>query len=118
MFAVSLSEPDGFAGSLAEVIQFCPPCFSTSNGPDINYIWRVKREDSFDALVIDNPPDCEVFVNAAALAGDYCAGKYLCALFVAFSDAAADIHTIAYFKMRYVFLQTFAFNRIQYFCFH
>ncbi len=78
----------------------------------------MKREDSFDALVIDNPPNCEVFVNAAALAGDYGAGKYLRALFVAFSDAAADIYNIAYFKVRYIFLQTFAFNRIQYFGFH
>ncbi len=78
----------------------------------------MKRKDSFDALIINNPPDCEGFVNAAALAGDYGAGKYLRALFVAFFDAAVDIYNIAYFKVRYVFLQTFAFNRIQYFCFH
>jgi hypothetical protein len=78
----------------------------------------MKREDSFDALVIDNPPDGEGFVNAAAPAGDYGAGKYLRALFVTFSDSAVDIHKIAYFEVRFVFLQTFAFNRIQYFCFH
>jgi hypothetical protein len=29
-----------------------------------------------------------------------------------------DIYNITYFKVRYIFLQTFAFNRIQYFCFH
>ncbi len=104
MGAVSLCEPDGFAGSLAEVIKFCPPCFSASNGPDIDYIWRVKREYPFDALVIDNPPNCEVFVNAAAFAGDYGAGKYLRALFVAFFDTAVDIYNIAYFEVRYIFL--------------
>jgi len=78
----------------------------------------MKREDSFDALVIDNPPDHEGFVNASALAGDYGSGKDLCTLFVAFFYTAVDIYNIAYFEVRYVFLQTFAFNRIQYFCFH
>jgi hypothetical protein len=29
-----------------------------------------------------------------------------------------DIYNIAYFEVRYFFLQTFAFYRIQYFCFH
>jgi len=109
---VSLREPDGFAGSLAKVIQFCPPCFAASDGPDIDNVGRMEREDSFDTLVIDNPPDCEVFVNASALAGDYGAGEYLRALFVAFSDTAVDIYNIAYFEVRYAFLQTFAFNRI------
>ena len=78
----------------------------------------MEWEDSFDSLVVDNPPNCEILVNATALAGDYGAGKYLCTLFVAFSDTAVDIYNIAYFKVRYIFLQTFAFNRIQYFCFH
>ncbi len=112
MGAVPVGESDGFTSSLAEVIQFCSPCFAASDGPDIENVWRMKREDSFDALVIDNPPDCEVFVNAAALAGDYCAGKYLRALFVAFSDTTVDIYNITYFEVRYIFLQTFAFNRI------
>ncbi len=78
----------------------------------------MKRKDSFDALVIDNAPHCEGFVNAAALAGDYCPGKYLGALLVALFYTAVDIYNIAYFEVRYFFLQTFAFDRIQYFCFH
>jgi len=78
----------------------------------------MKRENPFHTLVIYDSPHGKGLVNASALAGDYRAGKYLCALFVAFSDAAADIHNIASFKVRYVFLQTFAFNRIQYFGFH
>lgn len=78
----------------------------------------MKREDSFDTLVTDHSPDCEGFVNAAALAGDNCSGKYLGALFVALFYAAVDIYNIAYFEVRYFFLQTFAFNRIQYYCFH
>jgi hypothetical protein len=73
----------------------------------------MQGEDSFDALVIDNPPDGEGFVNSAAPAGDYGAGKYLGALFVAFSDAAVDVHNIAYFEVRCFFFQAFAFNRIQ-----
>jgi len=116
--AVSLGELDGFAGSLAEVIQFCPPCFAASDGPDIENVGRIKRENPFHTLVIDNPPNCKGLVNAAALAGDYSAGKYLRALFVTFFDAAVDIYNIAYFEVRFIFLQTFAFNRIQYFGFH
>jgi len=78
----------------------------------------MKGEDSFDTLVTDHAPDREGFINAAALAGDYGPGKYLGALFVALFYTAVDIYNIAYFEVRYFFLQTFAFNRIQYFCFH
>ena len=78
----------------------------------------MKREDSFDALVVDNAPNREVFVNAASLAGDYCSCKYLGAFLVALFYTAVDIYNIAYFEVRNFFLQTFAFDRIQYFCFH
>ena len=78
----------------------------------------MKRKDSFDSLVIDNAPDREGFVNAAALAGDYCPGKYLGALFVAFFYTAVDIYNIAYFEVRCFFPQTFTLYRIQYFRFH
>ena len=78
----------------------------------------MKREDSFDSLVIDNAPDREGFVNAAALAGDYSPGKYLGAFLVALFYTAVDIYNVAYFEVRYFFPQTFAFNRIQYFRFH
>ena len=78
----------------------------------------MKRKDSFDTLVTYHAPNHEGFVNAPALAGDYCPGKYLGALFVALFYPAVDIYNIAYFEVRYFFLQTFALNRIQYFCFH
>ena len=78
----------------------------------------MKREDSFDTLVTDHASNREGFVNASTLAGDYSAGKCLGALFVALFYTAMDIYNIAYFEVRYFFLQTFAFNRIQYFCFH
>ena len=78
----------------------------------------MKREDSFDSLVADHASDHEGFVNTAALAGDYRSGKYLRAFLVTFFYTAVDVYNIAYFEVRYFFLQTFAFNRIQYFCFH
>jgi len=78
----------------------------------------MKREDSFDTFVTYHAPNHEGFVNAAALTGNYCPGKYLGALFVALFYTAVYINDIAYFEVRYFFLQTFAFNRIQYFCFH
>ena len=78
----------------------------------------MKRKDSFDTLITDYASDCEGFVNAAAFAGDNGSGKYLSALFFAFFYTAVDVYNITYFEVRYFFLQTFAFNRIQYFCFH
>jgi hypothetical protein len=118
MIAVPLSQPDGLAGPLAEVIQFCASCLAASDRPDIQDIGRMKREDTLDALVIDDPPDRKAFVDAPALAGDYRAREYLRAFFIAFFDAAVNIHYIAYLEMRDLFLQTFAFNRVQKFRFH
>lgn len=78
----------------------------------------MKREDSFDTLIAYYTPNREGFVNAASFAGDNGSGKYLSSLFLAFFYTAVDIDNIAYFEVRYFFLQTFALNRIQYFCFH
>jgi len=100
MSTVPMSEPDGLAGSPAEIIQFCTSCFAASNGLDIDNIWRMNRENALDALVIDNSPDRKSFVNAPAPAGNYRAGKYLFADFVAFLDKTMDINKIAYFEVR------------------
>jgi hypothetical protein len=78
----------------------------------------MKGEDSFHALVIDDSAHCEGFVDSASFAGDYSAGKNLCPLFAAFFNAAEDIHNIAYFKVRYAFLEVSTFNGIQQFGFH
>ena len=61
-----MGEPDGLSCALAEVIELCPPCFSTSDGPDIKDVGGMQREDTFDALVVDDSPDGEDFVNSAA----------------------------------------------------
>ena len=103
MVAVALSEPDGLAGSLAKVIQFCPPCSSASDGPDIGNIGRMKREDPFDSLVTNHSPYGERLVDTAALAGNYRTGKYLGADFITFLDPAMDVYYITYLEMRYMF---------------
>jgi len=113
-----MSELDGLAGPLAEVIEFCASCFTASNRLDIHNIRRMKREDSLHTLVIYDSPHSEGFIDAATFAGDYYAGKYLNALFVAFYDSAPHIYRIAYFEMRYIFLEAFTFGSVQQFCFH
>jgi len=113
VFAVSVREPDGFACSLAEKIEFCAPYFSASDGPDIDDVGRMEGEDSLDALVAYYSADGECFVDSAALSGDYSAGKNLHALFVAFFDSAVDIDCIAYLEMWYIFPEALALNRIQ-----
>jgi hypothetical protein len=100
MFAVPLCEPDRLARSLAQVIKFCTPGFAASYRSDIDDIRRMKREDSFHALVIDDSADREIFVNAPAFAGNHRAGKYLRAFFIAFPDPAVNIHYITYLEVR------------------
>jgi len=75
----------------------------------------MKWEDSFHALVIHDSTHCEGLINPPASSRDYCAAKYLYTLFVAFFDAATDIYRIAYFEMRYLFLQPLTFNSVQHF---
>ena len=118
VFAVSMSESNGLSDSFAEIIEFCPSCFSTSDGANMEDIGRMEWEDSLDALIGNDAADGEGFADAAAPAGDNGAGEYLNALLVAFLDFAAHVNRIAYFEMRYFFLKAFAFNSIQQLCFH
>jgi hypothetical protein len=72
----------------------------------------MQREDSFDALITDHSPDGEGFINAPAFAGDYCAGKDLCSLFIALFDTTVYLDDITYLEMRDVALKTFALNGV------
>jgi len=101
---VSVGEFDGLSGALAEVIQLCASCPSASDGPDIDDVGRMYREDSLDALVVYDSADGEGFVDAAAFAGYNGSGENLEALLVAFFDSAADVYGVAYFEMGYFFL--------------
>jgi hypothetical protein len=112
VIAVPLGEPDGLAGPVSQVVELRPPGLAASNRLDIEDIGRMQREDSFDALVTDNSPDCEGFVNAPAFPGDDRAGKYLCSLFVALFDSAVDLDDITYLKVRDLALKTFALNGV------
>jgi hypothetical protein len=108
-----MSEPDGLSGAFAKVIELCPPCFSASDRPDIKNVGGIQWEYSFDALVIDDPADGECFVNSAASPCDYGACEYLYALFVALLYGTTDIYGVAYFKVWYFLLYTFALNGVQ-----
>ena len=116
--AASMSESYGLAGPFAEIIEFSASRFSTSDRSDIHDIWRMKREDSFDALVAHDSSDGKGFVNSAASACDYGPGEYLNTFLVAFFNAAAYIYSITYFETWYVFFKASAFNSIKQLCFH
>ena len=118
MFAVALSEPNSFAGSLAKEIQFCPSRFAASNRLYVNNIRRMEREYSLYTLVIDNSAYREGLVDSAAFAGNYYACKDLNPFFVAFLDSAVHIDRIAYFEMRYVLLEVLTLYSVKQFCFH
>lgn len=116
--AVSMSEFDRLTGSFAEIIEFSASRFSTSDRSDIHDIWRMKWEDSFDALVAHDSSDGKGFVNSATSACDHGPGEYLNTFLVAFLNAAAHIYSITYFETWYVFFKASAFNSIKQLCFH
>jgi len=118
VIAVPLRQPDGLARSVTQVIQLCPPCFAASDGLDIQDVGRMQREDSLDALVVDDSPDREALVDAPAFAGDYRAREYLRALLVAFFDAAVNVHYIAHLEVGYAALKTLTLYGVQNFSFH
>jgi hypothetical protein len=112
VFAVSLGELDCLAAPLAQVIKLGPPCFAASDWFDVDNVGRMQRKDSLDALVGDDPPDREVFVDAAAFAGDNRAGEYLRSLFVALSDPAVNLDDITYLEVRDFFLERLALDGV------
>ncbi len=118
MLAVAMGQFDGLARSLAEVIEFCTSALSAADGFYIDYIRRVKREDTFDTFVIDDSADGEGGIDAAASAGDNCTAEYLDTFFVAFLDFADDVDCVADFKERYIFFKGLAFDCVQQFGFH
>jgi hypothetical protein len=118
VFAVAMRQPDPFAGSLSKVIELRTFCFSASNRFDTKDIGRMKREDALDTLVIYDSPNREGLIHAAPLSCDYCAGEDLGTLPVAFFYSRTHINHIAYFKMRYIFPETFALNSIKHPVFH
>ena len=112
MVAVPLGELDGLAASVTQIIELGPPGLAASDRLDIDDVGRVQRKDSFDALVTNDSPDREVFVNATAFAGNDRAGKYLRSLFVALFNTAVNLDDITYLEMRDLVLETLAFNGV------
>jgi hypothetical protein len=118
MFAEFVSEFDGLAGALAEIIEFCTPFFAALDWLNGNNVRRMQRKDSFYAFIADDSADGKEAVYAAASACNYCAGKDLDTLFIAFLDFAVDVNGIADLKVRNIFLKTFTFNSIEQFSLH
>jgi len=112
MPAMPLGELYRLSGPLTKIIQLGPSFFTASNRLYVYNVGRVKGEYSLYSFIVHDSSDCKGLVNAAAFAGDYCAGKYLNAFFIAFPDFTADINHIAYFEMGRIFFQTFTFNSI------
>jgi hypothetical protein len=110
--AVPLGEFDGLAGPITQIIELRSPGLAASDRPDIDNVGRMQREDSFDALVSDDSPDGEGFVNAPAFAGNDRAGEYLRSLFVAFFNSAVNLYDIAYLEVRDLAFKTLIFNGV------
>jgi len=110
--AVPLGELDGLAGPITQIIELGSPGLAASDRLDIDDIGRVQGKDPFDTLVIDNPPDGKVFVNAPASARNDRAGKYLRSLFVALFNTAVNLYDITYLEVRDLVLETFTLNGV------
>jgi len=110
--AVPLGKLDGLAGPITQIIELGPPGLAASDRLDIDDIGRVQWKDSFDTLVIGDPPDGEVFVNAPAFACNDRAGKYLRSLFVALFNTAVNLYDITYLEVRDLVLETFTLDGV------
>jgi hypothetical protein len=110
--AVPLGEPDGLACPITQIIELGPPGLAASNRLYIEYIGRIQRKDSFDALVTDHSPDREVFIYAPSFACNDRAGKYLRPLFFTLFNTAVNLDDIAYLKVRDLVLETLALNGV------
>ncbi len=117
MLAVAMCQANGFSGSLAEVVQFCAPCFTAADRFYIHDIRRMEREYSLNAFVIHDSAHGKGFIYSPAFVCNYRAGKYLNALLVAFYDSAADIHRVAYLEMRYIFFKARPLDGVQHSCY-
>ena len=106
------SKSHGFSGTFSQVVELCTLGFSASQRPDVNDAGTVQREDPLDAFVVNDSPDGEHFIYAAASARDDNAGKYLDSLFVALDDSAMYVHGVSYLKMRNLVLEALAFDGI------
>lgn len=112
MVAMPLFELDGLAGPLTQVIELGSPGLAASDRLDIDDVRRVQGKDPFDALVIGESPNGEVFVNAPAFACNDRAGKYLLSFFVALFNTAVNLDDIAYLEVRDFVLETLALNGV------
>jgi len=110
--AVPLGELNGLACPVTQIIKLGPPCLSAPDRLDIDDIGRMQREDSLDALIRDDSPDSEGFINTPAFAGDDRAGKYLRSFFVALLNSAVHFYDIAYLEVRDLALETLALNGV------
>jgi len=118
MVAVTLRQLDALAGALSEVVEFGTSGFAASNRPDIKNVRRMHREGSFHALVRNNTPNGKGFAHPATFTRNNRARKDLYTCFIALLDLAVHIDCIAYLKIWHLFLEAFAFHRIQNFGFH
>jgi len=104
MVAVSLSESDPFAGSLAKIIEFGSPRFTAPHRPYVDNVGRMKGENSFHSFVGDRSANRKHLIDASSFSADNGAGKYLYPFFITFFDFTVHLHNITNFKMWYLFL--------------
>lgn len=100
MFRTPLRKFNALAGAVSEVVELCSSRPSAANRFYIDDIGRMYREDSFNALIIDDSADGESFVRSAASSGNDCSAEYLDTSLVSFFDFTMHINHIAYFEVR------------------
>lgn len=118
MIAVPLGEFDALTGAAPEVVEFCPACFTASYRSNIDDVWGMNREYPFNAFVADYTPYSERLVGSSSAARNDGTAKYLDTGFVAFFDPALYLDNITYLKVRELFFEALAFNKIHNFSLH
>src|SRR5581483_6689352 len=110
---LALAEADGFADTVAEVVELGAARNAAPLDLDLRDFRRVQRELPLDALAGDDAADGEHLAAAAARAGDDGAGEDLNALILAFEDASVHIDGVANGKLWHFGLEARFFDEFQ-----
>jgi hypothetical protein len=80
-------DPGGFANPIAQIVEFRPAYFTTTDDLDIGNPGRVEQENSFYSHTLEDFAYCNRFVDTAMAFGDDNTLVGLNPLFISFDDS-------------------------------
>src|SRR5262249_21134305 len=98
--ALPLTQTDGFADAVAEIVEFRAAGHAGSLDFHLGDFRRMERELALHAFAGNDAADGEHFPGTAARAGDDRSAKNLDSLILAFENSRVDIHRVTDGELR------------------